>query len=113
MIKLIEAIHVEKPKSKPPEMKVGQQAGYLSRSETDPETGTSHTFLEPEPQLILMARAIDKSVKELKFYTALPETENNEFIKAEAASIISSLRNAGGKIRDLQKKLEGIKRMDK
>lgn len=111
MIKLLEAIHIEKPKPKDPEMKVGQQAGYLSRSEVDPETGTSHTFLTPEPPLIQMARAIDKSIKELKFYLALPNTEDNKDIIMSAASIITSLRNAVGKLRSLQKTIEGIQKL--
>lgn len=111
LIKLIEAIHIQKPKAKEPEMKVGAQAGYLSRSETDPETGAHITYLEPEPSLIQMARAVDKSIKELKYFASLPSTEGNEEIKQEAMSIISSLRKAGGKLRDLQKKLEGIKRI--
>ncbi len=112
MIKLLKALkeiaYVQKPL---PRKHTGPDGYNITGTETDPVSGKSTTYLESEPKLAGYAKDIGRMIKQLKFYEALPSSETNNLLKSEARSIIASLRNAEGKMRDFLEKQRAFKNL--
>ena len=88
--------------------------GYvITGVETDPTTGRSTTTLAPEPQLLKYAKDIRRMKKDMKYFAMLPDDEDYTYIKSEAASILTSLNNAEGKLRDLYEKIQWVNSIKK
>ena len=86
--------------------------GYVvTKRETDPETGRSSTELAPEPQLLRYAKDLRRMKKDMKYFSMLPDDEEYSHVKSEAASILTSLNNAEGKMRDLYEKIKWLNRI--
>lgn len=101
--------YIQRPKPGDPEMSNAIPGYAVTKREEDPETGTSTTYLEPEPKLLKWARDIARMKKQLKHYLYLPDSEKNEIIKNEAKSIFASLKNAEGKLRQLYERIKASK----
>lgn len=83
------------------------------KSGFDPET-QKHTWdVLPQPQLLSYAKEIRKMKRDMKYFNMLPDDDDYAYIKSEAASIITSLNNAEGKIRDLYEKVQWVNRIRK
>lgn len=109
MIKLksiYEDIYAEYPPEKPEQDIPGYR---VTNRSTDAETGRSMTELEPEPKLLAMAKEISKYIKLMKYYQTLPDTPENDEFRSQVASIVTSLKNSEGKLRNLQFKMDAFK----
>jgi hypothetical protein len=116
---LDEAIHVQTPQPRIPDNDDDSgPVGYRVKSiQVDPHTGRSETELEPEPSLLKMAKEIYRMKQEMKYYVLLDTTKDDpdiaNYLQAEAKSIITSLQNAEGKIRQLYKQIKASEKFKK
>jgi hypothetical protein len=101
-----EKVHIQHPT--PRVSKDDDLRGYtVTGTELDPETGKSTTHLSAEPSLLKYAKEIRLMKKEMKYFALMDDTSPlTPYFKAEANSIIASLNNAEGKLRDLYSKMK-------
>lgn len=88
--------------------------GYIITGKTqDPNINKTSWDLQPEPQLLRYAKEIRRMKKDMKYFAMLPDEPTYEGIKSIAASTLTSLNNAEGKLRDLYEKVQWINKIIK